>query len=100
MVHFDPSAVKALIGGQPPYAGCKGSVVRLRVTDFMTYHSAELRSGAHVNLILGPNGSGKSTIVCAICLGLAGKPKILGRALKVSQNHKKSVHVNNPKVCY
>jgi len=33
---------------------------------------------------MGPNGTGKSTIVCAICLGLAGKPKILGRAVAVS----------------
>ena len=43
-----------------------------------------MKAGPHVNLIMGPNGTGKSTIVCAICLGLAGKPKILGRAHSVS----------------
>ena len=45
-----------------------------------------MKAGPHVNLIMGPNGTGKSTIVCAICLGLAGKPKILGRAHSVSGN--------------
>jgi DNA repair exonuclease SbcCD ATPase subunit len=44
----------------------------------------ELKAGPNVNLVMGPNGTGKSTIVCAICLGLAGKPKILGRARSVS----------------
>jgi len=45
-----------------------------------TYSRVELRAGPSINLILGPNGTGKSTIVCAICIGLAGKQKILGRA--------------------
>lgn len=28
----------------------------------------------------GANGTGKSTILCALCLGLGGEPKLLGRA--------------------
>lgn len=52
---------------------------------FRTYHKVELHAGPNVNLILGPNGTGKSTIVCAICIGLAGKPKILGRALSLKE---------------
>ncbi len=32
---------------------------------------------------MGPNGSGKSSILCAICLGLGGEPRLLGRADKV-----------------
>lgn len=31
-------------------------------------------------MIIGPNGTGKSTVVCAICLGLGGRPELLGRA--------------------
>ena len=31
-------------------------------------------------MVVGPNGTGKSTILCAICLGLGGEPKLLGRA--------------------
>lgn len=31
-------------------------------------------------MVCGPNGTGKSTILNAICLGLGGEPKVLGRA--------------------
>ncbi|CAH2294106.1 structural maintenance of chromosomes 5 isoform X2 [Pelobates cultripes] len=34
-------------------------------------------------MIVGANGTGKSSIVCAICLGLAGKTSFIGRADKV-----------------
>jgi len=33
-----------------------------------------------LNMVCGPNGTGKSTILNAICLGLGGEPKLLGRA--------------------
>jgi chromosome segregation ATPase len=33
-----------------------------------------------LNMVVGANGTGKSTILNAICLGLGGEPKILGRA--------------------
>ena len=45
-----------------------------------TYESVEFRTGPSLNVIIGPNGTGKSAIVCAICLGLAGKTSWLGRA--------------------
>lgn len=32
-----------------------------------------------LNMIIAPNGTGKSTLVCAVCLGLAGSPALLGR---------------------
>jgi chromosome segregation ATPase len=35
-------------------------------------------------VIIGPNGTGKSTVVCAICLGMTGKPSVLGRAANIS----------------
>ena len=44
------------------------------------YESVEFRTGPSLNVIIGPNGTGKSAIVCAICLGLAGKTSWLGRA--------------------
>ena len=34
-------------------------------------------------MVMGPNGTGKSSILCAICLGLGGEPRLLGRADKV-----------------
>ena len=47
---------------------------------FSTFDSVEFRPGSNLNVIIGPNGTGKSSIVCAICLGLGGKPNLLGRA--------------------
>lgn len=35
-------------------------------------------------MIVGPNGTGKSSIVCALCLGLAGSTSLLGRGKEVS----------------
>lgn len=48
-----------------------------------TYTKAVVTPGSRLNLVIGPNGTGKSSLVCAICLGLAGKPAILGRADRV-----------------
>jgi len=31
-------------------------------------------------MVVGPNGTGKSTILNALCLGLGGEPRLLGRA--------------------
>ncbi|KAI9044953.1 DNA repair ATPase SMC5 [Aspergillus affinis] len=57
-----------------------GSIVRIKVTDFVTYTSAEFFPGPKLNMVIGPNGTGKSTLVCAICLGLGWGPQHLGRA--------------------
>ncbi|KAJ5887501.1 hypothetical protein N7495_007542 [Penicillium taxi] len=57
-----------------------GAIVRIKVTNFVTYTSAEFFPGPKLNMVIGPNGTGKSTLVCAICLGLGWGPKHLGRA--------------------
>ncbi|EEP81124.1 hypothetical protein UREG_05966 [Uncinocarpus reesii 1704] len=57
-----------------------GAIVRIKLTDFVTYSSAEIRPGPKLNMVIGPNGTGKSTLVCAICLGLGEGPQHLGRA--------------------
>lgn len=48
--------------------------------NFVTYSDAEIRPGPQLNVVLGPNGTGKSTLVCAMVLGLGGKPAVIGRA--------------------
>ncbi|NXV43097.1 SMC5 protein, partial [Uria aalge] len=48
-----------------------------------TYDVCEVHPGPNLNMIVGANGTGKSSIVCAICLGLAGKPSFTGRGDKV-----------------
>lgn len=47
-----------------------GSIVRVKLTNFVTYTSAEFFPGPSLNMVIGPNGTGKSTLVCAICLGM------------------------------
>ncbi|XP_066224105.1 structural maintenance of chromosomes protein 5 isoform X1 [Saccopteryx leptura] len=60
----------------------EGSIVRIAMENFLTYDICEVYPGPHLNMIIGANGTGKSSIVCAICLGLAGKPAFMGRADK------------------
>ncbi|KAI3007463.1 hypothetical protein CBS147346_3272 [Aspergillus niger] len=69
-----------LLYGGPQEAYKPGAIVRIRVTDFVTYTSAEFFPGPKLNMVIGPNGTGKSTLVCAICLGLGWGPQHLGRA--------------------
>uniref|UniRef100_A0A8D0GQR5 Structural maintenance of chromosomes protein 5 n=1 Tax=Sphenodon punctatus TaxID=8508 RepID=A0A8D0GQR5_SPHPU len=78
---------------QSPYV--EGSIVRITMENFLTYDFCEVYPGPHLNMIVGANGTGKSSIVCAICLGLAGKPSFIGRAdkvgLYVKRGHAKGV---------
>lgn len=53
-----------------------GSLVRVKLTNFVTYTSAEFHLGPSLNMIIGPNGTGKSTLVCAICLGLGWSAQV------------------------
>ncbi|KAM3937661.1 structural maintenance of chromosomes protein 5 isoform 2-T2 [Leptodactylus fuscus] len=63
--------------------GGDGTIVRIKMENFLTYDMCEVFPGPHLNMIVGANGTGKSSIVCAICLGLAGKTSFIGRADKV-----------------
>lgn len=47
-----------------------GSIVRVKLENFVTYTAVEFSPGPSLNMVIGPNGTGKSTLVCAICLGL------------------------------
>mmetsp|Transcript_1166 Transcript_1166/g.3084 ORF Transcript_1166/g.3084 Transcript_1166/m.3084 type:complete len:1077 (+) Transcript_1166:108-3338(+) len=59
-----------------------GSIVRIRMVNFLTYDNCEVFPGARLNVVVGPNGSGKSSIVCAIAIGLGAHPSVLGRSNK------------------
>lgn len=61
-----------------------GSVVRLRLRNFMQYSEAELRPGPSLNLVIGANGSGKSSVVNGLALALGAKTAVLGRADSVA----------------
>ncbi|GMH32530.1 hypothetical protein BSKO_00364 [Bryopsis sp. KO-2023] len=63
----------------------RGTLKRIVVHNFMTYSYARLEAEPKLNVILGPNGTGKSSVVCALCLALAGSPQLLAR-----QSHNRS----------
>ncbi|KAI4242842.1 MAG: hypothetical protein L6R42_010894, partial [Xanthoria sp. 1 TBL-2021] len=52
-----------------------GSIVRVKLANFVTYTAVEFLPGPTLNMVIGPNGTGKSTLVCAICLGLGWGPQ-------------------------
>lgn len=76
-----------------PFSYRAGSIVTIEVWNFVTYTHAAIHPSSRLNLVVGPNGSGKSSIVCAMCLGLGGAPKLLGRGnyakdyVKHGENH-------------
>ena len=57
-----------------------GSIVRVKLHQFLTYQDVEFHPGPRLNVVMGPNGTGKSSIVCAIAIGLGAAPRVLGRA--------------------
>ncbi|XP_053989694.1 LOW QUALITY PROTEIN: structural maintenance of chromosomes protein 5 [Hylaeus volcanicus] len=61
----------------------KGIITYIYLENFVTYSKVIVKPGRNLNVIIGPNGTGKSTIVCAIVLGLGGKPTTLGRSSQV-----------------
>ncbi|CAK9827391.1 Structural maintenance of chromosomes protein 5 [Anthophora retusa] len=62
----------------------KGIITHIYLENFVTYNKVTIKPGKNLNVIIGPNGTGKSTIVCAIVLGLGGKPTTIGRATHVA----------------
>ncbi|MCI4388625.1 hypothetical protein PGIGA_G00088170 [Pangasianodon gigas] len=74
-------------GHEPGQRFVEGSIVRITMQNFLTYDHSEVFPGPNLNMIVGANGTGKSSIVCAICLGLAGKTAVLGRGDKASHRN-------------
>ena len=58
-----------------------GSIVRVKLADFVTYTAVEFFPGPSLNMVIGPNGTGKSTLVCAICLGLGWGAQVMPAAV-------------------
>lgn len=72
-------------GPRDPNTFQPGALIRVKLTNFVTYESAEFFPGPNLNMVIGPNGTGKSSLVCAICLGLGWGPIHLGRASQIGE---------------
>ena len=72
------------VAAKPKSKHHPGAIVRVKLTNFVTYTSAEFFPGPNLNMVIGPNGTGKSTLVCAICLGLGWGTKVHTRMTLVS----------------
>lgn len=80
---YTPEKIKTKVFGD-----VQGSGLYLKHASFTsgrTYDYTEVSPGPNLNMIVGANGTGKSSIVCAICLVLAGKTAVLGRGDKVNR---------------
>lgn len=59
----------------PPSLDYKpGSILRIRMHNFLTYADAEVKPGPRLNVVVGPNGSGKSTICAPLRWGWGRVP--------------------------
>lgn len=73
-----------------------GSIVRVKLINFVTYDLVEFFPGPSLNMVIGPNGTGKSTLVCAICLGLGWGPQVRAgvcNRVSTSADHSPSILV-------
>jgi chromosome segregation ATPase len=73
------AALHASVAAWQPKPFKRGAVVRVRMTNFMTYDQCEFAPGPRLNLVIGANGSGKSTLVCALGVGLGGNQSVVER---------------------
>ena len=77
--------MSAMIGRRAPglqeTKRTRGSIVRVRMRNFMTYTDVETRPGPRLNVLCGPNGSGKSSLVTAIGLCMGSDSTSAGRGM-------------------
>ena len=71
------SQAEVLRSRKAPMDHQPGSIVRVKLTNFVTYTAVEFFPGPSLNMVIGPNGTGKSTLVCAICLGLGWGAQVM-----------------------
>lgn len=73
-----PTPIQPGERGQDDY--CPGNIMAIELESFMSYDYVKTKTFPRLNLVIGPNGSGKSSLICAMGIGLAGEPKLLGRS--------------------
>jgi hypothetical protein len=76
----------------------QGSIAKIEMWNFVTYEHSAIYPNSALNLLVGPNGSGKSSIVCAMCLGLGGNPRLLERGNNAKDYVRTAPGVNEAKI--
>ncbi|KAL7005936.1 Structural maintenance of chromosomes protein 5 [Cystobasidiomycetes sp. EMM_F5] len=79
-VKLEAAAPKPRLLRDPKDNYVMGSIVRIKVHNFVTYGDMECRPGPYLNMIMAPNGTGKSSIAAAIAIGLGFSVKVMDRA--------------------
>eukprot|EP01039_Chlorochromonas_danica_P006137 gene6137-6757_t len=77
------SSSSQLSHGQLGYR--RGSILRVRMKNFLTYDDCEVAPGPKLNVVIGPNGTGKSALTHAICLACCGSTGDIGRSSDLSK---------------
>ena len=72
-----------------------GSIVRLKMKNFLTYDECEFYTGPRLNIVIGPNGTGKSALTHAICLACCGSTHDVGKQKNISKNNIGGVIANS-----
>ncbi|GLJ46058.1 hypothetical protein SUGI_0970300 [Cryptomeria japonica] len=65
--------------------GGAGTILRIRVENFMCHSSLQIEFSEWVNFITGQNGSGKSAILTALCIAFGIKAKSTQRATSLKE---------------
>ncbi len=59
-----------------------GTVLRVKLTNFMCHHNLEVEFGPRINFLVGENGSGKSAVLTALSLALGVRARETRRTEK------------------
>ena len=59
-----------------------GTILKVKLTNFMCHHNLEVEFGPRINFLVGENGSGKSAVLTALSLTLGVKAKETRRSEK------------------
>lgn len=67
-----------------PHLHKGGTILQIKLINFMCHSSFEIEFGPKVNFVIGPNGSGKSAILTALVVAFGARAAVTSRAKKMA----------------